>query len=354
MPARARAHPTTGWQHHSQHPFSPADSSMGFIEHHSITEAMPPLPRRAGHCHDPPPPPSPPPPPPQHLRARATSSGGCQGAQCRTACARPARMASRIIISGLSAGGQHLFARLGRACSLAAVQHCCSSMPRGTTSAHVMVPLPSQHPCDALSAVRPRDLASGSVSGGHCGGPRLLRSKSPGRPPILKSHCANECPTGLAAASRSRRRALNAKTEIRPAAATLLRGRIAIRSGSTVWAQSLGQMMHGIHGCILASAKSRRRQTVPYLPSTLPAAALWSVCAAWRGAAPGGDQRSAARTEGPLRTAVLSRPKASGGCGRCWNRGSRPCFRALTRQPSGSCVVHACMHARESAAPNPA
>ena len=76
--ARARAHPTTGRQQHSQHPSSPADLAMGFIKHHLMPEAMPPLPRLAGHCHDPPPP---------STCARAPPAVALPGAHCRTACA---------------------------------------------------------------------------------------------------------------------------------------------------------------------------------------------------------------------------------------------------------------------------
>ena len=58
--------------------------------------------------------------------------------------------------------------------------------------------------------------------------------------------------------------------------------------GATVWAQSLGQMTPSWLRKIKATAERA------LLASTLPAAALWSDCAAWRGAAAGGDQRSAA------------------------------------------------------------
>lgn len=130
------------------------------------------------------------------------------------------------------------------------------------------------------------------------------------------------------------------KIKNQAAVATLLRDRIAIRSFATVWAQSLGQMTHGIDGCF--SAPQNQGDGSPSF-TCLHSASGSPLGATVR---PGVvqllvaiDQRSAASDKGPS----WSLPKASAGCSRCWNRGLRPYFRALTRQPLGSCVVHACM-----------
>lgn len=103
--ARARAHPSTGRQHHWLHRSAPANLPGGFIEHHLVPSRCRSCPRRAGHCHV---------HPSQHLRARATNSGAARGSLLHGMRA-PRRMASSIMISGLSAGGQHLFARPTRA-----------------------------------------------------------------------------------------------------------------------------------------------------------------------------------------------------------------------------------------------
>ncbi len=120
-----------------------------------------------------------------------------------------------------------------------------------------------------------------------------------------KSHLCQPIPPRAGSSKPLPQEGFTYKIKNQAAVATLLRDRIAIRSFATVWAQSLGQMTHGIDGCF--SAPQNQGDGSPSF-TCLHSASGSPLGATVR---PGVVQLVVAisdrrpRTKGPLRTALL-------------------------------------------------